>query len=98
MPLLQSAGALGIMCAYNAVNGTASCASAPLLKKLLRDNMGFDGYVVSDWCALRCLWQSIAKSCIVYLLPSSVNTLSNIKWWGQHSVARCMCPGCSTVS
>jgi beta-glucosidase len=47
--VLQSAGALGIMCAYNAVNGTASCASAPLLKKLLRNNMGFDGYVVSDW-------------------------------------------------
>jgi beta-glucosidase len=47
--MLQSAGALGIMCAYNAVNGTASCASAPLLKKLLRGNMGFDGYVVSDW-------------------------------------------------
>jgi hypothetical protein len=47
--VMQSAGALGIMCAYNAVNGTASCASAPLLKKLLRNNMGFDGYVVSDW-------------------------------------------------
>ncbi|KAF6262012.1 glycoside hydrolase superfamily [Scenedesmus sp. NREL 46B-D3] len=52
---VQGAGALGIMCAYNAVNGTASCASAPLLKKLLRSNMGFDGYVVSDCNAVQAL-------------------------------------------
>jgi len=37
-----------IMCVYNAVNGTPGCASADLLQKRLRDEWGFQGYVVSD--------------------------------------------------
>jgi beta-glucosidase len=37
-----------IMCVYNAVNGTPGCASEDLLRKRLRDQWGFQGYVVSD--------------------------------------------------
>jgi beta-glucosidase len=37
-----------IMCVYNAVNGTPGCASADLLRKRLRGEWGFGGYVVSD--------------------------------------------------
>ncbi|WP_414648282.1 glycoside hydrolase family 3 protein [Dyella sp.] len=37
-----------IMCAYNALHGTPACANDPLLTKLLRDDWGFKGYVVSD--------------------------------------------------
>ena len=37
-----------IMCVYNAVNGTPGCASADLLQRRLRDQWGFEGYVVSD--------------------------------------------------
>jgi beta-glucosidase len=37
-----------IMCVYNAVNGTPGCASPDLLQKRLRDEWGFEGYVVSD--------------------------------------------------
>jgi beta-glucosidase len=37
-----------IMCVYNAVNGTPGCASADLLQKRLREEWGFQGYVVSD--------------------------------------------------
>jgi beta-glucosidase len=37
-----------IMCAYNSVNGTPGCASADLLQKRLREQWGFQGYVVSD--------------------------------------------------
>ncbi len=37
-----------IMCVYNAVNGTPGCASTDLLQKRLRDEWGFQGYVVSD--------------------------------------------------
>ena len=36
------------MCVYNAVNGTPGCASADLLQKRLREEWGFQGYVVSD--------------------------------------------------
>jgi beta-glucosidase len=37
-----------IMCVYNAVNGTPGCASADLLQTRLREQWGFQGYVVSD--------------------------------------------------
>jgi beta-glucosidase len=37
-----------IMCVYNAVNGIPGCASTDLLQKRLREQWGFDGYVVSD--------------------------------------------------
>jgi beta-glucosidase len=37
-----------IMCAYNSVNGVPDCASADLLQKRLREQWGFQGYVVSD--------------------------------------------------
>lgn len=49
---VQSGHATGIMCAYNAVNGTPSCSSDALMNGLLRSNMSFDGYVVSDCNAI----------------------------------------------
>lgn len=42
----------GIMGAYNRLNGEACCASKTLLKDILRDEWGFDGYVVSDCGAI----------------------------------------------
>lgn len=42
----------GVMGAYNAVNGEACCGSRMLLTDILRDQWGFDGYVVSDCGAI----------------------------------------------
>ncbi|KAJ1454892.1 family 3 glycoside hydrolase, partial [Pelagophyceae sp. CCMP2097] len=47
------AGAKGVMCSYNAVNGVPSCASAFLLRDVLRKAWGFDGYVTSDSGAIQ---------------------------------------------
>ena len=44
--------AYSIMGAYNRVNGEACCASPTLLQKILREEWGFDGYVVSDCGAI----------------------------------------------
>jgi len=41
-------GAASVMCVYNAVNGTPGCASEDLLQTRLRNQWGFEGYVVSD--------------------------------------------------
>jgi beta-glucosidase len=37
-----------IMCAYNAIDGAPACANSMLLEKHLRQDWGFNGYVVSD--------------------------------------------------
>ena len=41
-----------VMCAYNAIDGTAACANKMLLKDHLRDAWKFNGFVVSDCGAI----------------------------------------------
>ncbi|KAK1934242.1 putative exo-1 [Phytophthora citrophthora] len=40
--------AKGVMCSYNSVNGIPMCANNALERTLLRDTLGFDGYITSD--------------------------------------------------
>jgi len=49
---IQEGGAASIMGAYNRTNGEPCCASKTLLQDILRDEWGFDGYVVSDCGAI----------------------------------------------
>ena len=49
---IKEAGASSIMGAYNRTNDVACCASPTLLEKILRQEWGFDGYVVSDCGAI----------------------------------------------
>jgi len=49
---VREAKAFSVMGAYNRTNGEPCCASPTLLGKILRDEWGFDGYVVSDCGAI----------------------------------------------
>lgn len=49
---IKNANPSAVMGAYNRVNGEACCGSKTLLKDILRDQFGFDGYVVSDCGAI----------------------------------------------
>lgn len=41
-----------VMCSYNKVGGKYACENPTLLTDYLRDDWGFDGFVVSDWGAV----------------------------------------------
>jgi beta-glucosidase len=43
------AGALTVMVSSNSLNGVASHADKALLTDLLKDELGFEGFVISDW-------------------------------------------------
>jgi len=46
---IQEANVLSVMSSYNSYNGEALCASKRIYTNLLRDELGFKGYVYSDW-------------------------------------------------
>ncbi|HEY3628004.1 MAG TPA: glycoside hydrolase family 3 C-terminal domain-containing protein [Terracidiphilus sp.] len=46
------AGVSSIMCSYNRLNGTFACGNEKTLTKILRDEVGFKGFVTSDWGAV----------------------------------------------
>ncbi|KAF7555596.1 hypothetical protein G7Z17_g2050 [Cylindrodendrum hubeiense] len=43
------AGTTHVMCSYNSVNGTHSCANSESNNKLLKGELGFQGALISDW-------------------------------------------------
>lgn len=50
--VFQEAGSLGVMCAYNDYDGIPMAGNHHYLTDILRDEMGFKGYVVSDSYAI----------------------------------------------
>lgn len=45
------AGAGSVMCSYNKLNGSYACQNSKTLNGLLKQELGFEGFVVSDWNA-----------------------------------------------
>ncbi|MGA3373047.1 MAG: glycoside hydrolase family 3 C-terminal domain-containing protein [Terracidiphilus sp.] len=45
------AGVSSIMCSYNQINGAYACGNESMLTKILRQEIGFRGFVTSDWGA-----------------------------------------------
>ena len=46
------AGVSSIMCSYNRINSAFACGNSSTLTKILRDEIGFKGFVTSDWGAV----------------------------------------------
>ena len=51
--VVKDGGSRGIMSAYNRLNGTFCSEHHWLLTSVLREDWGFDGFVVTDWFAAR---------------------------------------------
>ena len=49
---VRRADVSSIMCSYNRLNGTFACGNESTLTKILRDEIGFKGFVTSDWGAV----------------------------------------------
>jgi beta-glucosidase len=59
---VQEGRAASVMSAYNAVNGEPCSDNVELLQTILRDEWGFDGYVVSDCGAIRDIYRNHRKA------------------------------------
>jgi beta-glucosidase len=49
---VRQAGVATVMCGFNRVNGVYACEDPDLLNGILKGEMGFDGFVLSDWGAI----------------------------------------------
>ncbi|KAI4261674.1 MAG: hypothetical protein L6R42_003127 [Xanthoria sp. 1 TBL-2021] len=47
------AGVGSVMCSYNLVNNSYACGNSKLMNGILKDELGFQGFVQSDWLAQR---------------------------------------------
>ncbi|EPE09840.1 glycoside hydrolase family 3 protein [Ophiostoma piceae UAMH 11346] len=52
------AGAASVMCSYNRLNNSHACQNSKLLNGLLKEELGFQGFVMSDWYALSAGYQA----------------------------------------
>ncbi|MAT62371.1 MAG: glycosyl hydrolase [Dehalococcoidia bacterium] len=57
--VVKEAQAWGIMASYNRLDGVYACENERILTKILRQEWGFDGIVVSDWFATRSTANSV---------------------------------------
>lgn len=46
-------GVGSVMCSYNTINNTYACENSYLINKLLKEELGFQGFVMSDWWAMK---------------------------------------------
>jgi beta-glucosidase len=46
-----NAGVSSVMCSYNEINGAQACGNVHTLTQILRNELGFKGFVTSDWGA-----------------------------------------------
>lgn len=60
-----------VMCSYNKINGTYAAQNHKYLTEVLRDEWGFDGYVMSDWGAVNSRVEDL-KAGLDLEMPSSM--------------------------
>lgn len=95
-----NAGAQSVMASFNSWHGKKIHGSRYLLTDVLKDKMGFDGFVVGDWnghgqvagCSNESCAQSINAGLDIFMVPSDWkalmnNTLAQVKS-GEISTAR----------
>ncbi|MCB2209583.1 glycoside hydrolase family 3 C-terminal domain-containing protein [bacterium] len=58
--IVKSAQPWTVMCSYNRINGTYASQHEELLRKILKEEWGFDGVVVSDWGAVHDVHEPVA--------------------------------------
>ncbi|KAK7055677.1 Fn3-like domain-containing protein [Favolaschia claudopus] len=46
------AGVASVMCSYNLINQTQACQNSKLINGVLKEELGFQGFIMSDWAAM----------------------------------------------
>ena len=77
------AGTGSIMCSYNQVNNSYPCQNSYLLNYILKNELGFQGFVMSDWAAQHSGVGS-ALAGLDMTMPGDVSFDSATSYWGAN--------------
>ncbi|KAI0319657.1 beta-glucosidase [Amylostereum chailletii] len=86
-PFLRSvmAGVTSVMCSYNQVNGTYACENSHTLNDILKNEFGFQGYVMSDWFGTHSTESAILG--LDLTMPGSIGVDPSESWFGPNLTA-----------
>ncbi|KAI0399741.1 glycoside hydrolase family 3 protein [Xylaria palmicola] len=80
------ANVASVMCSYNKINGTWACENDTIMNKLLKQELGFQGYVMTDWNAQHSTQQA-ANTGLDMTMPGSDYNGGNVLWGSKLSQA-----------
>lgn len=69
-----------VMCSYNPINGVYASENKPLLRDVLRGELGFDGVVVSDWGAVKHRAKSL-RAGVDLAMPFNPDFINQLADW-----------------
>lgn len=71
------------MCSYNQVNNSYACQNSKMLNNILKNELGFQGFVVSDWAAQHTGVAS-AHAGLDMTMPGDTQFNSGLSYWGTN--------------
>ncbi len=86
-PFLRSimAGVTSVMCSYNLINGTYACENNNTINGILKDELGFQGFVMSDWTAQHSTISAMTG--LDMSMPGSISFTPNTSYFGANLTA-----------
>ncbi|TFY68115.1 hypothetical protein EVJ58_g1194 [Rhodofomes roseus] len=86
-PFLRAvmAGTASVMCSYNMINDTYACENDRTLNQLLKSELGFRGYIMSDWGGQMSTLSAMAG--LDMSMPGDITLGSGNSYWGPNLTA-----------
>lgn len=78
------ANVASVMCSYNKVNETWACESDAILNKLMKNELGFRGYIMSDWNAQHTTVNSALAGLDMTMPGSDFSSPPGSIFWGPN--------------
>ncbi|KAI5465363.1 glycosyl hydrolase family 3 N terminal domain-containing protein [Mariannaea sp. PMI_226] len=75
------AGVGSIMCSYNQINNSYGCQNSKLLNGILKAELGFQGFVMSDWQAQHA-GAATAAAGLDMTMPGDTSFNTGLSYWG----------------
>ncbi|PMB72593.1 putative beta-glucosidase E [Beauveria bassiana] len=91
------AGVASVMCSYNMVNNSYACGNSKLLNGILKDELGFQGFVMSDWLAQQSGVASALAGLDMSMPGDGLGWTDGKSLWGPH-LSRAVLNGSLPVS